>query len=285
MNPVNENRIVRDLERQKTTARLQGAGVNIGQMPKFLRNSITDNLPDLLSRRQEGREESEPQNEAEGSEDDAIEEGGTEESSQRGEPVSSELRWRLELQRQGESSAKVLARQKTKDSLKLGGEEERLSQDEGQVTNKLKQGAQMGTAKALAACWKVVYYVLPLIYINFHGIMRYVFKSEYFCRYGEEWQGGGGGLKTGTSAAAATASKTGATMGKDMAGDGGSSSAGLTKQVGGALELLEIWVVILCNLIVLFAIFICLVYIYYMTHPLEAIEIGLKAIGDLFKPR
>lgn len=268
MNPINENKIARDLERQKTTARLQGAGVNVDKMPKFLRNTVTNKLPDLLGERQNGREEeSETEDDAEESENEAIEGDETEESSQG-----------------GGSFARTLATQKAKDLLKFGGGEKSF-QDEGQVTGKLKLGAQMGTAKALAACWKVIYYVLPLIYIDFHGIMRYVFKSEYFCRYGEEWQGGGagGGLKAGASATATTASKTSATVGQDMAGKTDGAGAGLTKKIGGALELLEIWVVVLCNLIVLFAVFICLVYIYYITHPLEAIEVGLKAIGDLFK--
>ncbi|MEK7580588.1 MAG: hypothetical protein AAB465_03205, partial [Patescibacteria group bacterium] len=57
MPSLNENKIARDLERQKTTDRLQGAGVNVGKMPKFLRNTVTDKLPNLLDRRQDGREE------------------------------------------------------------------------------------------------------------------------------------------------------------------------------------------------------------------------------------
>jgi len=278
MTPVDEKKIARDLERQKTTAKLQGAGVNVGKMPKFLRNTIADKLPNLLNERQDGREEeSETEDEEEESEDEETEDEETEESIQESEPASPEFQ-------RGEPFARTLAAQKAKDLLKVGGEEEASFQDEGQVTGKLKQGAQMGTAKALSACWKVIYYVLPLFYIDFHGIMRYVFKSEYFCRYGEEWQGGGAGsgLKAGASATAATANKNKAAMGKDMAGNGG-AGAGLTKKIGGALELLEIWVVVLCNLIVLFAIFICLVYIYYITHPQEALKLGLTEIGDLFK--
>ena len=133
--------------------------------------------------------------------------------------------------------------------------------------------AQMGTAKALSVCWRFIYFVLPLLYIDFHGFMRYVLKSEYFCRYGEEWQGGGkGGAKLKTSGA-----------GAGNPPSGGGAGAGLTKKVGGALEQAEGWLVGLCNLIVLAAIFIWLVYIYYMTHPGEAAKVGLEAIGELFK--
>jgi 4-hydroxybenzoate polyprenyltransferase len=50
-----------------------------------------------------------------------------------------------------------------------------------------KIGFSAITGHLLKICWINFWWVIPILYIDFHFIMRYLLKSEAFCHFGEEW--------------------------------------------------------------------------------------------------
>jgi hypothetical protein len=110
-------------------------------------------------------------------------------------------------------------------------------------------GGQLVTAQLLKLMWLKIYWVLPLFYINFHFLARYLGGSRFFCKFGEEWFGGN-----------RLATEIGA----------GGEAGG---QIMNALfEILEIVAMFLSNLIVAMLVFMILVIIYYLIHPCEIIN-------------
>lgn len=110
-------------------------------------------------------------------------------------------------------------------------------------------GGQLVTAQLLELMWLNVYWVLPLFYITFHFVARYLRGSKFFCKFGEEWFSGSR-VKTET-------------------GFGGEAGGQI---INASFEILEIIAWVLCNLIVATLIFMILVIIYYLIYPCEIIN-------------
>jgi len=111
------------------------------------------------------------------------------------------------------------------------------------------KAGQMGTAFLLKWMWSNIWWVLPLIYINFHFFLRYLIGVEYFCRFGEEWAGGG------------------------MAGAAGKGGVGeITGTANKGMEILEIMALVGLDLLVLFAILGILALIGLIANPWDLIK-------------
>lgn len=158
-------------------------------------------------------------------------------------------------------------------------------------------GLQAGSSILLKFMWLHIYYVVPLFYIDLHFFLRYLCGLKALCRFGEEWLGGGksgalGGAGKGAASLGATAgAKSASTAGVsgEAAGPaaGGEAEAGgiegAVKTAGSAAELVEIIVMILCNLIVGVAIFVIITFIYFLVHPCALIEV-LSDWAPIVKP-
>jgi len=111
------------------------------------------------------------------------------------------------------------------------------------------KAGQMGTGFLLKWMWSNIWWVLPLIYINFHFFLRYLIGVEYFCRFGEELKGGG------------------------MAGAGGKGGVGeITGTANKGMEILEIMALVGLDLLVLFAILGILALIGLIANPWDLIK-------------
>ncbi len=163
---------------------------------------------------------------------------------------------------------------KQEKTMKMGMETaEKLKQGDikgaikGAVTAAAEMGGQLATGKILQFMWTNIYYVLPLLYIDFHFVMRYIAGSKIFCRLGEEWlqkvKGSGQGAATGVTKGVAE------------------SDAGIVGEVADtpnrALEVLEIIAMVLCNVIVIFALLCIWLLIYALATPCET----LKSFGGI----
>lgn len=164
-------------------------------------------------------------------------------------------------------------------------------------------GLQAGSSMLLKFMWLHIYYVAPLFYIDLHFFLRYLCGLKALCRFGEEWLGGGKSGALGGAGAGASAGKgaalSGATAGSKSASTSGVSGGaagpaaggetaaggieGAVKTAGSAAELVEIIVMILCNLIVGVAIFIIITFIYFLVHPCALIEV-LSDWAPIVKP-
>jgi hypothetical protein len=47
--------------------------------------------------------------------------------------------------------------------------------------------AQIGSAEILKFCWLNGWYIVPLLYVNIHGIIKYTCNPSWLCEFGEEW--------------------------------------------------------------------------------------------------
>ena len=122
----------------------------------------------------------------------------------------------------------------------------------GAVTAVAEKAGQLATGKILQFMWENVYYVLPLLYINFHFVMRYIAGLKGFCALGEEWTSGAKGMG-GASGAAGKAAQT----------------------PGRALEILEIIAMVLCNAIVIFVLLCVWLIIYALATPCNTAHLFL----------
>jgi len=162
-----------------------------------------------------------------------------------------------------------------------------------------EMGGQLGTAKILQFMWTNIYYVLPLLYINFHFVIRYIAGSQLFCRFGQEWTAKGAGAGKGATSGAAQAAKpsaapasppspvsSGSASISGTGGGAGSPEQGPSATPGGdvqnlageiaeapnrALELLEIAAMVLCNAIVALALLLVFLIIYFLATPCSSL--------------
>ncbi|MDD2646751.1 MAG: hypothetical protein PHV78_03125 [Patescibacteria group bacterium] len=165
----------------------------------------------------------------------------------------------------------------------------------GAITAGLKAAGEMGgqiaTAKILQFMWENFYYVLPIFYIDFHFIMRYIAGSKLFCRLGQEWlmKGSGkaasGAQKASTAEQGLEAAKSSTTGAQATAGQTSGDLNKLADQIAEApnkfLEIIEIAALMVCNLIIGAAIYLILIYIFIMTHPCQSAAIVTHSEGIL----
>ncbi len=158
---------------------------------------------------------------------------------------------RVDGQEDAVDKAKELSERK-KASLK-----ERAKQ---KLEDKVMAPARAATGAALKWAWLTVVpsWGLSLIYINTHVFLRFIFPDA-FCKLGEEWV-----PKVVTAGGESTA--------KNVAGT--------------AFGIVEIMALLFLDLLFLLVIIAVLGFLYmiihWMTHPIEAIWDGIKALTSLF---
>jgi hypothetical protein len=133
---------------------------------------------------------------------------------------------------------------------------------------------QMGTSKLLQQAWinLIDSFGATLIWINIHVFLRLVFGESFFVKLGHEWMSKAGGKGAGAT--------------KGAGAESGQLMDELTEGPQKALGLVEAAGVAFLDLIVLFALLLCVVQIafliYVISSPLEA---GLDLItGTLSAP-
>jgi hypothetical protein len=169
----------------------------------------------------------------------------------KGAPDRAEARALARDNKQYMAKANVLAEESSQAALnKIKSGDVKGAIQEG-LKAAAEMGGQLATGKILQFMWGNIYYVLPLLYIDFHFIMRYIAGAKVFCALGSEWS------KPET--------KT------------GSAAGPLAQAPNRALEILEIIAVVLCNAIVIFV----LLLVYFIIYALVAKCETLKAFGGV----
>jgi|GEM_PF-4822209 len=155
------------------------------------------------------------------------------------------------------------AQRQAQETMKMGMETaEKLKQGDvggaikGAVSAVTEMAGQLATGKILQFMWENIYWVLPLLYIDFHFIMRYIASQRSFCAFGAEWTQGSGGMQ-GISGTAGQAAKT----------------------PGHMLEIAEIIAMALCNAIVAFVLLCIWLLIYALATPCNTAQLFFGQMG------
>jgi len=154
----------------------------------------------------------------------------------------------------------------------------------GAIQEGLKAAAEMGgqlaTGKILQFMWLNIYYVLPILYIDFHFVMRYFASAKVFCAFGSEWSK----AQSKTGGAAQTIGKGGGAGGSVAAKDGG-AAAGAAGELAQApsrmFEIFEIIAMVLCNVIVIAVLYAIYLLIYAIVTPCETLNAFGGIPGDI----
>lgn len=152
----------------------------------------------------------------------------------------------------------------------------------GAIQEGLKAAAEMGgqlaTGRILQFMWLNIYYVLPLLYIDFHFIMRYIAGAKVFCALGAEWSKAQS--KTGGAAQTVGKGAGGGVAAKD--GGGAAGAAGELAQAPSRMfEILEIIAMVLCNAIVISVLYAVYLLIYAIVTPCETLNAFGGIPGDI----
>ncbi|MGC9048742.1 MAG: hypothetical protein ACP5IX_00765 [Patescibacteria group bacterium] len=133
-------------------------------------------------------------------------------------------------------------------------------------------GGQLLTAQILKFMWLHVYWVLPMLYINFHFIMRYVAGQKTFCRFSEEWM----------PASKIPGGRAGGPIGGGAGKGIGEALSFAQEAPQRGLEILEFCAWGLANGILALIIAFIVTVVYFVVHPCDALAITVGG-GEVFK--
>lgn len=129
----------------------------------------------------------------------------------------------------------------------------------GAVMAAAEMAGQLATGKLLQFMWENIYYVLPLLYIDFHFVMRYIASQNGFCAFGSEWS-------------------------SKAQGKAGGAAGQVAQAPGRMLEIIEMIAMVLCNFIVIFALLCIWLLIYALATPCDTAKLFLGGfLGDIVK--
>ncbi|MCX6740100.1 MAG: hypothetical protein NTZ49_02630 [Candidatus Parcubacteria bacterium] len=105
--------------------------------------------------------------------------------------AAEEITEKIESEEEEKEAERDLSREQRLAAIAEKKEEEKEgkgeeSQGAEAAKSPLDIGWQLASAKALIWSWTTFYYVLPLLYTNFHFIGKYIAYSNWFCKFGEE---------------------------------------------------------------------------------------------------